>query len=276
MDHRRHNRSASVRRQERASRPRGHTLPDTADAAALELALTRVRSSEASIERERVRDDDRSRALLWNGSSLLRRSPTSRNLIVSLRDEYAVDHIVYHWVSSDGEQYGCGTYPLEWVQRYVDRDYLRVDPVVIGCYQRFHPVDWKRLDWSSRAARAFMKDAIDYGIGNQGYSIPIRGPQGQFALVHRQPQLRRRELGGLYRGAPPRPDPDRPHLQPEGAGAGRRPPPGADAGPVAARTRHADLPGDGLWSRPGRRHAVDLGTYACAPISKARGSSSAR
>lgn len=105
-----------------------------------------------------------------------------QTLIVALRDAYGVDHIIYHWVSSDGEQYGCGTYPLEWVQRYVDRDYLRVDPVVIGCYQRFHPVDWKRLDWSSRAARAFMKDAIDHGIGNQGYSIPIRGPQGQFAL----------------------------------------------------------------------------------------------
>lgn len=68
------------------------------------------------------------------------------------------------------------------MQHYINQDYLRIDPVILGSFQRFHPVDWKRLDWSSRAARAFRQDAIDFGIGNQGYSIPIRGPNGQFAL----------------------------------------------------------------------------------------------
>lgn len=100
----------------------------------------------------------------------------------ALRDVFKVDHLVYHWVSSNGEQYGCGTYDPEWVQHYIVKDYLRVDPVVVGCYQRFHPVDWKRLDWSSKAARAFQADAIAHGVGNQGYSVPIRGPNGQFAL----------------------------------------------------------------------------------------------
>jgi len=99
-----------------------------------------------------------------------------------LRDHYAIDDMVYHWVSSNGEQYGCGTYDPAWVARYLEEGYLRIDPVVIGCYQRFHPVDWKRLDWSSKSARAFQKDAMRFGIGNQGYSIPIRGPNGQFAL----------------------------------------------------------------------------------------------
>lgn len=102
--------------------------------------------------------------------------------IVSLRDHFRVDHLVYHWVSASGEQYGCGTYSDAWVQRYINRDYLRVDPVIIGCYQRFHPVDWKRFDWSSKAARAFQADAIAHGVGNQGFSVPIRGPIGQFAL----------------------------------------------------------------------------------------------
>jgi DNA-binding CsgD family transcriptional regulator len=105
-----------------------------------------------------------------------------QTLITDLRDHYRVDHIVYHWVSSDGEQYGCGTYDPRWAQRYVDCDYLRVDPVVIGCFQRFHPVDWKQLDWSPKQVRSFQRDAIAHGVGNQGYSIPIRGPNGQFAL----------------------------------------------------------------------------------------------
>lgn len=105
-----------------------------------------------------------------------------QDLILGLRDSLKVDHIVYHWVSADGEQYGYGTYDKKWVQHYIDQEYLRIDPVVLGCFQRFHPVDWKRLDWSSRAARAFQKDAIANGVGNQGFSIPIRGPNGQFAL----------------------------------------------------------------------------------------------
>ncbi len=102
--------------------------------------------------------------------------------IVGLRDALGVSHIIYHWVNSAGEQYGCGTYDQVWVDRYLEKGYLRIDPVITGCYQRFPPVDWKRLDWSSRAARAFLQDAIAHGVGNQGFSVPIRGPNGQFAL----------------------------------------------------------------------------------------------
>ncbi len=103
-------------------------------------------------------------------------------IVEELRDHWGVAHCVYHWVSADGQQYGCGTYSREWCIKYVVEDYIRVDPVVIGCFQRFHPVDWKRLDWSSKAARAFQADSLAHGVGNQGFSVPIRGPAGQFAL----------------------------------------------------------------------------------------------
>ena len=101
---------------------------------------------------------------------------------VALRDHYRIDHIAYHWVDSRGDQYGCGTYSLAWQERYLSQNYLRIDPVIIGCYQRFHPVDWKQLDWSGKAARAFQHESIEYGLGNQGFSVPVRGPNGQFAL----------------------------------------------------------------------------------------------
>lgn len=100
----------------------------------------------------------------------------------ALCDHYGIDHVVYHWVDSVGGQYGCGTYSDVWRARYLELNYVRVDPVILGCFQRFHPVDWKRLDWSSKAAKSFQAEAIEYGVGNQGYSVPIRGPNGQFAL----------------------------------------------------------------------------------------------
>lgn len=105
-----------------------------------------------------------------------------QDLISDLRDALRVAHIVYHWVSADGQQYGCGTYSRDWCIRYVVENYLRIDPVIQGCYNRFHPVDWKQLDWSSKAARAFRDDAAAHGVGTQGFSIPVRGPGGQFAL----------------------------------------------------------------------------------------------
>ncbi|WP_170332352.1 helix-turn-helix transcriptional regulator [Ruegeria arenilitoris] len=101
---------------------------------------------------------------------------------IRLRDRLEIEHIIYHWVDGAGDQYGYTTYPDAWAERYREKNYHRIDPVILGCFQRFHPVDWKKLDWSSKVAKAFLQDALDHGVGNQGYSIPLRGPNGQFAL----------------------------------------------------------------------------------------------
>ena len=103
-------------------------------------------------------------------------------VVEEIRDRFKVSHAVYHWVNSSGDQYGCGTYESAWVQRYIEKEYLRVDPVISGCYQRFHPVDWRQLDWSQKQVRGFRNEAQQFGVGHQGYSIPIHGPHGQFAL----------------------------------------------------------------------------------------------
>lgn len=102
--------------------------------------------------------------------------------IVGLRDGLGVDHVVYHSVNSTGRQYAVHTYTPEWQRLYVENEYSRIDPVVLGCYNRFHPADWKSFDWSGAAARAFLREAVSHGVGNQGFTVPIRGPSGQFAL----------------------------------------------------------------------------------------------
>lgn len=102
--------------------------------------------------------------------------------VISLRDALGVEHVVYHSVNSTGEQYAALTYSQDWVGQYLEKDYARVDPVVQSCYRRFHPVQWKQLDWSGKVARNFMGEAVENGVGNQGFSVPIRGPSGQFAL----------------------------------------------------------------------------------------------
>jgi len=90
--------------------------------------------------------------------------------------------VVYHAVNLAGSPYAALTYPHEWVDHYQEHELARTDPVVQTAWRRFHPMDWKQLDWSAPAARRLFRDATDAGLGNQGYSLPIRGPDGQFAL----------------------------------------------------------------------------------------------
>lgn len=100
-----------------------------------------------------------------------------------MRDCFQVKHIVYYWVNSVGENYGAGTFTAEWAERYIEKDYNKIDPVVLGCFQRFDPVNWKDLDWSSKTAKNFLRDALGHGVGTQGLTIPIRGPNGQYAVL---------------------------------------------------------------------------------------------
>jgi DNA-binding CsgD family transcriptional regulator len=100
----------------------------------------------------------------------------------TLRDTLGIAHVVYHWTNQKGEQFGAGTYAPEWVAHYVQQGYMRIDPVVTGCFQRFHPVEWKQLDWTGKPQQRFLDEAIGAGVGTQGTTVPLRGPNGQFAL----------------------------------------------------------------------------------------------
>ncbi len=102
--------------------------------------------------------------------------------VLALRETFEIEHIVYHSAKSTGEQWSAVTYDPEWVATYVEQNFQAFDPVVTNCFRRFTPSDWKGLDWSGRSARTLMAEGISHGVGNQGFSMPIRGPGGQFGV----------------------------------------------------------------------------------------------
>ena len=120
--------------------------------------------------------------------AVLERLPTTKSIeelqvwVHELRDALGVAHVIYHTANIKGEQVGAFTYGLDWVRHYIERDYQAIDPVLLGAVRRFHPIDWKTLDWSSPHARQMMRAALAAGLGNQGWSIPIWGPSGEFAI----------------------------------------------------------------------------------------------
>ena len=99
-----------------------------------------------------------------------------------LRDTYDVKNVSYLATNLNGLPFVSSTYDLKWAQHYEEQNYMLIDPVVRGALLQFNPLDWKRLDWSSKRTRGFFNEAIDFGVGQQGYTVPIRGPNGQAAI----------------------------------------------------------------------------------------------
>lgn len=102
--------------------------------------------------------------------------------VTSLRSLLEVDHVVYHAANRQGDPYAIVTYSNEWANYYENEKLYRIDPVVLNAFQKFHPYDWKSLSWDTKPARALLLDAISGGVGDQGLSIPIRGPNGELAV----------------------------------------------------------------------------------------------
>jgi DNA-binding CsgD family transcriptional regulator len=98
----------------------------------------------------------------------------------------ALAHLVYHAVhvpaSGQTNPLLLLTYDDAWVKRYVERDYFRIDPVVIAGTKGFLPIDWMTVEHHTAAARHFFAEAERYGVGRHGFTLPIRGPLGERAL----------------------------------------------------------------------------------------------
>jgi DNA-binding CsgD family transcriptional regulator len=103
-------------------------------------------------------------------------------LVLSTASLFDVDHATYHSVSIGAEIFALSSYSSHWMDYYVNERLGAIDPVVLSAFQKFEPYEWKSLDWSSKASRQLLLDASEAGVGSQGISFPIRGPNGEQAL----------------------------------------------------------------------------------------------
>lgn len=108
--------------------------------------------------------------------------PSFGAAVLGLKEILEADHVVYHAVNHPSEEFAVASYSADWQRHYEAAGLTRIDPVVRGCLKSYGPVRWERLDWSSRKASRMFGDAVDAGVGNCGLSLPIRGPDGQFAV----------------------------------------------------------------------------------------------
>lgn len=127
------------------------------------------------------------------------------DIIETIRDVYDVDHVYYYAISLGidshdrleqaietlhdggvllqmGRKIAALSYSPDWMARYLEARFFEFDPVLHGAAASFDPIDWSELDWDGSGKKQFRRESVAHGIGSQGYTVPVRGPNGQFAI----------------------------------------------------------------------------------------------
>jgi DNA-binding CsgD family transcriptional regulator len=103
--------------------------------------------------------------------------------VCRLKDYFGTTHCAFFVMAPGGGVSLFGTFPKAWSEEYFTRGMDRHDPIIMACYNSHMPVNWQDLDWSSRQSQIIYQVALSNGLGPQGYTVPIRGPRGQYAAL---------------------------------------------------------------------------------------------
>jgi DNA-binding CsgD family transcriptional regulator len=98
--------------------------------------------------------------------------------LIELRDRFGLDHVAYAGMNPVNRSVvGHVTYPDAWKLHYAHRGFQRIDPTLHQARRSIAPVDWSRLERDEDYLAVF-NEARDFGISDQGVTIPVRGPYG--------------------------------------------------------------------------------------------------
>ncbi|MGR3461008.1 MAG: LuxR family transcriptional regulator [Roseovarius sp.] len=95
-----------------------------------------------------------------------------------IRDRFGVDHVAYAGMNPINRSVvGHVTYGEDWQEHYATQGFHRIDPTLHSARRSIAPVDWSRLERDLDYLTVF-RSAHDFGISDQGVTIPVRGPYG--------------------------------------------------------------------------------------------------
>lgn len=114
-------------------------------------------------------------------------APRSEELYASYLNDICenleFDDAAYAGVNpAGGTMHGYVTYSEDWQNHYMDNGFHTVDPTLQAAMRSVAPIDWSRLSRDANFNRVFNA-ASDFGIGDRGLTIPIRGPYGEFGML---------------------------------------------------------------------------------------------
>ena len=75
------------------------------------------------------------------------------------------------------------TYPEDWQDHYLRMGYFKKDPTVKQGLESLLPFDWTTIPKTTPLTKKLFGEAREYGISDFGLSFPIRGYNGEIALM---------------------------------------------------------------------------------------------
>lgn len=136
-------------------------------------------------------------SLSLNALRKIQSSDDLEAVVADMRGAYCFAHITFLVVrlgiSPEVHPFFCTTYPVEWTDTYLRKNYFEIDPVIEISRAGFLPVDWAGLDRRSARTYDFFKEARSFGVGRHGLSIPVRGTNGERCLFSVTSDLSRRD-----------------------------------------------------------------------------------
>lgn len=125
-------------------------------------------------------------ASLIEGLAGAEKIPDAADILVEAVRHFGIDHVSYVAMNIPTQitalPLHAVTYSPEWLKRYVQRNYIDIDPVVRAGLGGFLPVDWSGIDRSDKFVSRFFGEAQECRVGRQGLSFPIRGRCNEFGL----------------------------------------------------------------------------------------------
>lgn len=98
-------------------------------------------------------------------------------------DRFGVDHAAYAGINPVSQTiHGIVTYPDAWRRHYTKHGLDRFDPTLHVAARSIAPVDWRRLPRDDAFLKVF-RPAAEFGIGEMGITIPVRGPFGDIGTL---------------------------------------------------------------------------------------------
>lgn len=103
--------------------------------------------------------------------------------------DFGVRYYAYHVIARDFRKQDllsslrCHRVPSGWLERYIEKDYVRIDPIQLAAAQRSLPFYWDEIsatDGLIEAQSEFFISLRDAGFG-AGISVPVFARPGTFA-----------------------------------------------------------------------------------------------
>jgi len=112
---------------------------------------------------------------------------TIKDVLIDIKEKLGFDYILYTVgipnALTNISHFFIGDYPDKWLLRYIDKGYVKIDPVIKHCIHSQLGYCWDNLKESKdQEVVKFVNDAKDHGFVG-GVSIGVSNHQGERSII---------------------------------------------------------------------------------------------